>query len=63
MDQGYLQESRSRRGSGVGYLQGIPAGFDTIKIRKTTGEKQHGTNVIRRMYAVGRPKLTTNSLI
>ena len=30
------------RGSVVGYLQGIPAGLDTIKIRKTTGKKQHG---------------------
>ena len=47
------------RSSGTGHLQGIPAGFEQIKINR-----QHGnttvTNVTRRVHTVGRPKLTTN---
>ena len=48
------------RGSGIGYLQGIPAGLDTIKNQKNNRGNTTWANVTRRVYAVGRPKLTTN---
>ena len=48
------------RGSGIGYLQGIPAGLDTIKNQKNNRGKTTWANVSRRVYTVGRPKLTTN---
>ena len=48
------------RGSGIGYLQGIPAGLDTIKNQKNNRGNTTWANVSRRVYTVGRPKLTTN---
>ena len=41
-----LRRLLPERGSGVGYLQGIPAGFDALKIKKTTRENQHGQSLL-----------------